>query len=312
MFRDYLKLHFIVFLASFTAIIGHEISLDAIPLVFWRTLMAAVALAVLIRIYPPPGVPPSPRARLLMIGNGLLIGIHWILFFLAVKISNVSVCLVGMATSALWTAMLEPVIFRRRPPSIYEFVLGVVIVGAVALVFQPGFKYAAGLFVAIASAIAAVIFSLANGVFIRTTHHWVIARDGMIGSTLLCAVALPFTDRIAGGSETFLPGAVDLAWLLVLSLVCTVYAFSAYVELLKRLRVFAVSVAFNLEPVYGIALAALLYREHEQLGGSFYLGTAVLLAAVFTYPFLKRGKGVLLNEGGPFLPGAPPLKRGGE
>ena len=287
MFRDYLKLHFIVILAGFTAILGDLITLGGAALVFWRTLVAGAVLIVFLT-FKKTGPRPSLRDRSLLFANGLLIGLHWYLFFHAVKIANVSVCMVGMATVALWTSILEPLILQRRRPSLYEVALGLVMIAAIAFLFGSGSPFKAGLAVAVGSALAATLFAIFNGFFTNKHHFLVITSHEMAGACVFNAGAFLVFDHLAGGTLTFLPTLADTGWLLVLSLACTVYAFSQYVELLRRLSVFTINLSFNLEPVYGITLAALIFGEHHQLTAQFYIASAVILAAVLSYPFAQR------------------------
>jgi drug/metabolite transporter (DMT)-like permease len=291
--RDLFKLHFVVLLAGFTAVLGKLISLPAVPLVFWRTLIAAACLFALVSARAVPQ--PAPRERVKLVANGALIGLHWVLFFLAVKLSNVSVCMVGMATIAFWTAFLEPFIRGGRRVSAYEVGLGLVIVAAVVLITRSGFKFAGGLAVAVASALVATVFSVLNSGFTTRHHHWAVAAWEMLGAFAFCALCLPLSPALAPGAATvsgagltWLPKQADVLWLLVLALACTVYAYSQYVELLRRLSVFTVHVAYHLEPVYGIVFGAVFFREYHDLNPGFYAGAALVIAAVAVHPFVGR------------------------
>ena len=282
--RDYLKLHFVIILWSFTAILGSIIDLPAIELVAWRTAIAAIVLTLILRRR---AIVPR-RDALIFIATGAIIGVHWILFFLSVKIANVSVCMIGMATISLWTALLEPIMIRERKLRAIDFIFGAVIIGAVCLIFRSDLEYSSGFLIAIASALAVTIFSIINGTFAKKFHHQTIALYEMVGASLLCILCLPLSDFFSGAEA---PGAFrldDLAWLLVLALVCTVYSFSQYVELLKRLSVFSINFANNLEPIYGIILGALILKEYQHLSSGFYGGAAIILAAVIVYPVLNR------------------------
>lgn len=284
---DYLKLHFIIVLWGFTAVLGHLIDLPAIELVAWRTAIAALALALILR-----GQARVPRKdAIIFIATGAIIGIHWILFFLSVKVANVSICMVGMATISLWTALLEPLMIRSRKLRGIDLVFGTIIIAAVYLIFRSELEYSTGFLIAIASAIAATVFSIINGTFANHFHHRTIALYEMVGACLLCVACLPLSDLIEP------PGAVqegtgfqldDLAYLLILAIVCTVYSFSEYVELLKRLSVFTVNFVNNLEPVYGIILGAIILKDYEYLGSGFYVGAVIILSAVVAYPLINR------------------------
>lgn len=287
--RDYIKLHWIVLLWGFTAILGRLIALPAAELVFYRAGLTAAVLFALLG-WRGPSVRLPWRATALLLGTGLLIGLHWTLFFLSAKISNVSVCLVALATTALWTSLLEPLMVRGRRVKAQEILLGVVVIVAMAGIFGAGFRYWPGFLVGMGAALAGTVFSIVNGRLAGRFHHQVIASYEIAGACLFCglAVALPawcFPARFS--MELGLTG-LDWLWLLLLSGVCTVYAYAEYLELLKRVSVFTISLAVNLEPVYGMILAALLFQEHQVLGPRFYGGALVILGAVAAHPFLDR------------------------
>lgn len=284
--RDFLKLHFIIILWGFTAVLGKLIDLPSVELVALRTGIAAIALLLIQR----------RRARvplrdaIIFILTGTIIGVHWLLFFLSVKVANVSICMIGMATISLWTALLEPLMIRKRKIRGIDVLFGLIMIGAVYLVFRSELEYSAGAMIAIGSAIAATVFSIINGTFARRFHHRTIALYEMAGACLICSALIPISEWFTGATP---PAAGefrtdDLIWLLVLALVCTVYAFSAYVELLNRLSVFTVNFANNLEPVYGIILGAIILKDYEHLGVGFYGGAVIILAAVIAYPLLNR------------------------
>lgn len=287
--RDFFKLHLVVLLWGFTAILGKLITLPAPTLVLYRAGLTAAGLLVLLRLR---GIPAglSGRSVLALLGTGLLIGLHWSLFFLSAKISNVSVCLVALATTSLWTALLEPLMVKGRKAKISEIILSFVVLGAMTGIFGGGFRYWPGFLVGTGAALAGTLFSILNGRLAGHFHHQVIACYEMLGAALFCAVCVfvpaAFWPRQAG--LDLVPSWAEVGWLLLLAGFCTVYAYAEYVELLKRLSVFTVSLAVNLEPVYGMILAALIFGEHRVLGGRFYAGAAIILATVVVHPWLER------------------------
>lgn len=218
--RDYIKLHFIIILWGFTAVLGHLIDLPPIELVAWRTGIAAVALAIILREQ----VVVPRRDAIIFVATGSIIGIHWVLFFLSVKVANVSICMVGMATISLWTALLEPLMIRSRKLRGIDIIFGAIIIGAVYVIFRSELEYSGGFLIAIASALAATVFSIINGTFARHFHHRTIAFYEMIGACLFCIACLPLSgllDQQEPGSSFALD---DLFYLLILSIVCTVYS----------------------------------------------------------------------------------------
>lgn len=286
--RDYLKLHFLVFLWGFTGVLGELIDLPSIELVFYRCLLASVTLGVMLRRK----LNVPFRRAVVMFATGGIIGLHWVLFFLAVKVANVSVCMVGAATVSLWTALLEPLMLRGRVIRRMDLVFGVLVIGAVALIFQSETQYALGFTIAIGAAIAAATFSIINGVFVKHTPHRVITWYELTGACVFCAICLPLSARwlSEGRGLDLVPGPMDWIWLIVLAEVCTVYAYSEYISLLKKMSVFTVNFANNLEPVYGIILGGVILGDYQHLGVGFYVGAALIALLVLAYTGMSRRK----------------------
>ncbi|TWT73095.1 DMT family transporter [Allorhodopirellula solitaria] len=286
--RDYWKLHFIVFLWGFTGVLGELIDLPSIELVFYRCLLASITLGVILR----KKLRVPARRAIAMFATGGVIGLHWVLFFLAVKVANVSVCMVGAATISLWTALLEPLMVRGRVLKRMDLVFGVLVIGAVAIIFQSETQYAVGFAIAIAAAIAAAVFSIINGFFAKHTPHRVITWYELTGACLFCALCLPISAHwlSEGRGLDLMPSAMDWFWIVILAELCTVYAYSEYVSLLKRLSVFTINFANNLEPVYGIILGGIILGDYQHLGAGFYIGTALIALLVLTHTGMSRRK----------------------
>ncbi|WP_047815967.1 DMT family transporter [Rhodopirellula islandica] len=286
--RDYLKLHFLVFVWGFTGAMGELIRLPAVEIVLFRSAIASVVLAWMVRRS---WRVPTRRA-FAMLATGCLIGAHWVLFFFAVKVANVSVCMVGIATVSLWTALLEPLMIRGRKLRRMDLIFGMGVIAAVAVIFQSELQYAGGFLIAITAALAAAVFSILNGRFAVTTPHRVISLYEMIGACVFCAACLPISALYLseGQGLDLLPSPSDFAWLLVLAVVCTVYAYSEYVSLLKRLSVFTINFANNLEPVYGMILGAILFGDYQTLGVGFYVGATAIAFLVLAHTGMSRRK----------------------
>jgi len=287
--KDYLQLHFIVLLFGFTAILGELVEIPAVELVFYRVLLSCPFLWLLMRYRKVPFRVPT-RALLTFLSTGLIVAAHWILFFLSTDLGTISVTLAGIATTSFWTSLLEPWLKKRRL-RVYELVLGLVVIGGLYLIFLFEFNNALGLALAIGAALLAALFSVLNS---KYTHHYnpyVITYYEMIGATLGILLFFPlYAAYLApAGQITWLP-AQSFQWVYIglLALACTVYAFSVSVEIMKRISAFAVNLTINLEPVYGIILALILFGEKEQMQPGFYLGTLVILGSVLSYPVLNR------------------------
>lgn len=259
-------------------------SLQAPSLVFWRTLIAAAAMGTWLALSRPAALRLSPRDTAQALGIGAIIALHWICFFGAIEISNVSVALVGFAATSVFTAITEPFI-DRRPVRPTEILLGL-IVGA-GLVMIVGFEHnhLLGLAVALLCAVLAAIFPVLN--------HRLVNR-GLSSRTLLVyemsgAAATAFAVTIIAPPIDFqLPILTDWLPLLTLALACTVFAHTLHIHLLRRLSAYTSNLAINFEPVYGIILAALVFQEHHQLHPGFYLGALTIIAANLIQPVLER------------------------
>jgi len=226
----------------------------------------------------------SARQALVFTLTGFVIGAHWITFFLAVKVANVSICMVGVATLSLWTAILEPLLIKKRKLRAIDLIFGAVILVGVAIIYRSELEYSHGFLIAILSAFLAAAFSIVNSFHITKAHHLVITLYEMAGA---CLFSLTFL-LILEGEIPLPPRSLDWLWLIVLAVFCTVVAFSQYIELLKRLSVFTVNFANNLEPVYGILLASLILQEHKNLNPGFYLGASIIVFTIAAYPIVKR------------------------
>lgn len=287
MFRDYTKLHIVVILWGFTAILGKLIDLDSPVLVFYRVGASALILAIMIRLLKIKTA-DNRSSQFKMIANGILLGTHWTLFFLAVKIANVSVCMIGMATTSLWTAILEPLIIKNRSFRRYEFGLGAIMIAAIILITGGDFNYYLGLIIAIISAGIGTLFSIINSQFTKNHHHYTIAYYQMLGATAIAGLTIIGVSLWRDSLPQMSLKLDDFGWLMLLVCFCTVYAYAQYIELLKRLSVFTIHLAYNLEPVYGMIFAAFFFKEHHLFGPLFYCGAAIIFISVIIHPFFEK------------------------
>jgi drug/metabolite transporter (DMT)-like permease len=285
---DYIKLHFIVLIWGFTAILGVLISIPSIEIVFYRTGFAAVFLLGLLFVQKRKlRVPLTYIFRFL--ATGIIIAGHWILFFTSAKVSTASVCLAGMATVTLWTSIIEPVFYKRKIRG-YEVFLGLIVIAGLYIIFRFELNNALGLILAVISAFLGALFSVFNSKFTVSYDPYVITCYEMIGACLTCLVFLPLYPIIFPDIQSVQLGLniYDFLYLVVLSLICTVYAFSESVELMRRISAYAVNLTVNLEPVYGIILAVFILNEDEKMSSGFYWGTLVIILSVLSYPMINR------------------------
>lgn len=286
--KDSLHLHLIVLIWGFTAILGLLMDLPAVELVFFRTLLASVMLYFL--LYTRKRSLQLSLPELLKIaGTGLLIGAHWILFFASAKVSTASVCLAGMTTGTLWTSFVEPWVYRRKI-RIYEIILACIIILGLYVIFRFEFNHVLGLSLAILSALLAALFSVFNSVLVKKHDHYVITFYEMSAACLGIALYFPLyqVTLAEGGSLVLNPSLKDWFYLLVLSGICTVYAYSASIKLMHKFSPYAINLTVNLEPVYGIVLAFLIFGDQEKMTGGFYGGTLIILVAVLSYPYIRK------------------------
>jgi drug/metabolite transporter (DMT)-like permease len=287
---SFLEINFVVILFGFTAILGKLIHISAQEVVFYRTFLACFGLGILLIILNIDArLQQGQAAR--MLATGLIVALHWFLFFYAARISNVSISLVGLATSTLWVALLEPFIDRKKI-SYLEVSLGIVVLVGLYLIFQNSFNHWLGLLLSVGSAFFQAVFSIINSKFTKRHHSLVITFYEMAGACItsgLFLILLWYKYPISL-PNAFWPKTTDWFWLMVLAIVCTVYAYSAIVRLLKNLSAFSVNLVINLEPIYGIILAYFIFGESEKMSIGFYTGTTIICLAVFGYQAFGKKK----------------------
>ncbi|MCC7301011.1 MAG: DMT family transporter [Bacteroidia bacterium] len=282
--RYYLLLHFIVILWGFTPILGKLISFDEYKLVTWRLMLSAPAVAVYLLIRKG-GTRVSLNSLLQMLGIGILVSSHWIFFYGAIKVSNVSVTMAAFSCGALFTAFIEPLFYRRKIDR-WEIVFGAVVIGAIAMITQAESGYALGVLMGVLAALGSSLFSVLNGRMVRKGNDpgvlTLVEMTGGLASLLMYGF---FTGDIH--SETFAMNPVDLGWLLVLSLICTAFTFIASVEVMKEVSPYTVNLTVNLESVYAIILAYFIFGKSEQMSMQFYFGALLILCTVLANGWLK-------------------------
>lgn len=285
---DYIKLHFIVFLWGFSAILGKLVTIPAVEMIFYRGILAAAGMAIV--IFATRGTFQVGRVdfvKLILIG--FIVALHWVTFFGSARVSNVSVSLVGFATNSLWTAMLEPWFNKTRVKK-FELLLGLVVLFGLYVIFSFDFQYKLGLFFSIVAGLTSALFSIFNSKMVRTIPAYTITFYEMIGIVIGLTFFLPIYKFTWAENHTLqlIPSMWDWLYIGLLAGVCSVYAYSTAVELMKKVSVFLIQLSLNLEPVYGIIMAVIIFGDKEKMGLSFYAGTAIILTAVLMYPFLKR------------------------
>ncbi len=275
-FQAYLTLHFIIFIWGFTAVLGALISLKAIDLVWFRLSLALPFLLVWI-YYKKYSLRISYKDLGYFILGGLIITLHWISFFKAIKLSNVSVTLITLSTGAFFTSFIEPFFFKRKIVFLEVF-LGVLIVGSLYLTFRVSHLHLSGVLWALLAAFLSALFSVINGVFVRKHNGYVLSFYQL--SFGVIAISLYYLFREGFPPGFFILSKMDWVYLLLLSVICTGYAFATSIELMKKISPYTVMLSVNLEPVYGILLALLVFGEKEKMNANFYLGSGLILIII--------------------------------
>ncbi len=286
--RDYFKLHFIVFLWGFSAILGKLVTIPAAEMVWYRAILAAAGMgAVIVFTKGTFSIARRDLVRLFAIGG--IVALHWIAFFGSARVSNVSVSLVGFATNSIWTAVFEPWFNNTRIKK-YEVLLGLVVITGLYIIFSFDFQYKLGLFLGVLAGLTSALFSVFNSRMVKRVPARSITFYEMIGVCVATGIFLPFYHFMSGGrfQPPVLPTSMDVLYIGILAGVCSVYAYTVAVELMKRISVFMIQLTLNLEPVYGIIMAVIIFGGREKMNLSFYVGTLVILSAVITYPMVKK------------------------
>ncbi len=284
--RAYAELHIAVFLWGFTAILGDLIQLSALMLVWWRVLITSISLLFFIK--GGRAILQLPRRTVLNFAfAGALTGLHWLTFFGAIKLSNASITLVCMATTAFFTSVMEPLMLRTRF-KYWEVFLGFLVIPGMALVVDSvDASMHTGIWVGLVSAFLASVFSILNKKWINQAEPYSITFIEMTSAWIVLCLLLPFFVEFDSPSD-ILPSAKDFVLLLVLALGCTTFTWVLALRALEHLSAFASTLTINLEPVYGIFLAWIILKEHKELSPGFYWGVVLILAVVFSYPFLNK------------------------
>ncbi|QDO94165.1 DMT family transporter [Formosa sediminum] len=284
---NYLHMHLLVFIAGFTAILGELITIDAIPLVWFRMLMATGLMYIYIRLRKI-SIKVTPKNITRFAVAGIIIALHWITFFGAIKASNISITLSMVSSGAFFASILEPIIHKRKLIT-YEIVFGLVVVIGVMLITQSEIQYIEGIILGIISAFFSALFAVLNGKFVKTHRPSVISIYEFISGVLFITLYIAVFGTGFQG-DFFNVSQSDLWYLFCLASVCTAYAFIASVKIMEHISPYTVMLTYNLEPIYGIILALILFPESEKMSTNFYFGAAIILGAVLLNGGLKNWK----------------------
>lgn len=281
--KSYLHLHLIVFIWGFTAILGELISLDALPLVWYRMFLA-VGFIVLFMLYKKTVITIPRKTIMVFLLLGLVIALHWLTFFKAIKVSNVSVTLACLSTGAFFASFLEPILYKRKVIW-YEVFFGLLVVVGLYIIFNFEGDYYLGIILALISAFLSALFSVMNSKYAKMYDSTVISFYELSGGVLCFSIYLLSTNSFS--KEFFILQPSDWVYLIILSSICTAYAFITSVKVMKFISPYTVMLTINLEPIYGIILALIIFKDKEKMSPEFYLGALIILFTVVLNGIIK-------------------------
>ena len=282
--KSHLNLHSIVFIWGFTAILGALITIDAQFLVWYRMLLAAVFLAVFIGFKKKTfHVTPIVLCKFFFVG--LLIALHWITFFEAIKVSTVSITLSVFSLGAFFASLLEPLFYGRRVLW-YEVFFGLIIIAGLCLIMQVEINYWNGMLLALVSIILGVLFTLMNGKLIVNHDPSVISFYEFLAGVIFISAYFLFKGSFS--TDFFVMSARNWILIIILASVCTAYAFTASVRVMRKLSPYTVMLTTNLEPVYGIILAYFIIGGKEKMSTEFYIGAVIIVITVLLNGIIKH------------------------
>jgi len=283
--RAYIELHIAVMLYGFTAIFGDLISISAISLVWWRAGMTSLSLIYFRKIFTELRK-LKPSQIFIFVKIGIIIGVHWVCFYGSIKLANASVALICMSTLSVFTAFLEPFFVKTRL-QITDILFASGMMAAMLLIVQSlDYSMHQGIYLGILASFLLALFAVMNKKNINVTDPVTITFIEMFSAWTLLSFLLPW--MLMDPKISFLPSNQDWIYLIILSVLCTTFAFLLNIRALRYISAFASNFVFNLEPVYGIALAILILKEQQELGREFYFGVLLITVLVFIYPLVKR------------------------
>ncbi len=280
--KAFIQLHIAVFLAGFTAVLGRLITLNEGLLVWYRLFITIVVLAVILYLKKEFKA-QSPKNLLRMTGVGGIIAFHWVCFYGSVKYGNISVALVCFSAAGFFSSLLEPLIFRRKIifPEVF---LGLLAIVGIYIIFDFHPQFKVGIVYGILSAFAAALFPIFNKQLVKEFSPRTLTFYELAGGLLLLTILLPFYVKFSVVTY-YLPTLSDVGWLLILAVVCTVLCFDLQLKALQKISAFTCNLMYNLEPLYGIALAFIFFGEGKMVHNEFYIGVALILLAILLQMF---------------------------
>jgi len=275
--KAFLQLHFAVFLAGFTGVLGRLITLNEGWLVWYRLLISSATMWIIFSLSKKLQR-VSTNDILKLSGIGFLSALHWVSFYGSIKYANVSVALVCFSATGFFTALFEP-FFSGKKLNAVEVLLGLIVIAGIYVIFHFDPKYKTGIILGVICAILLAIVMILIRQFVQKINAQTILTYQLSGGFITLSLLMPFYLH-AFPTSYIIPGLSDWMWLLVLAWFCSVLAFQFSVNALQKLTAFTVNLSFNLEPVYGILLAFFVYHENRELNWSFFIGLGLIVLAL--------------------------------
>ena len=293
--KAFIQLHIAVFLAGFTAVLGRLITLNEGLLVWYRLLITVLVLALMLYVkkeFKKIGTKDIFR----MAGVGGIIAFHWVTFYGSIKYGNISVALVCLSAAGFFSALIEPVLFKKKIV-LAEVLLGLLAIAGIYIIFDFHPKFKLGIAYGILAALGAAVFPMLNKQLIKEFSPRTLTFYELFGGFIILSLLLPFYLKFTPNSY-FIPTSTDFGWLIILALICTVLCFDLQLKALRKISAFTSNLMYNLEPLYGIILAFIFFGEGKSFHKEFYIGVALILLAIVLQMFrlLKQAKIKILTK----------------
>ena len=284
--KSLIFLHFIILIWGFTGVLGKLIEMSSVHIVWNRMFISFICLFTLNKII--------YNTNTITIKNiihyssiGFLIAVHWICFFEAIKESTVSLALICLSSISLFTSIIEPIFYKRKI-YLHEFFLSLFVIVGILIIFNYESFYYKAIILSIISAFFGALFTVFNHSLINKNHKsTIISSWEMLGGVIVLSVYLLLTKQI---NFNIIPQNTDILYILILAIICTAFAFSASIEVMKKISPFTVNLSVNLEPIYAIILALIIFKEEEKMSIEFYIGSAIIIASIFLNTIIKNIK----------------------
>jgi len=281
--KSLILLHIVILIWGFTGILGKLINLNSDAIV-WNRMSIAFIILFFVKKVTSKNLKIQLKDFLIYCTIGLLIAIHWISFFEAIKLSTVSLALICLSSISLFTAILEPLV-QKRKILLYEIMLSMLVIIGIIIVFNYESMYSTAIFLSILSSFFAALFTVLNHQLINNGHNsMTITIWEMFGGAICISIYMLLNNNF---NSSILPHGIDILYIIILSIVCTAFAFYVGIEVMKKITPFTVNLSVNIEPIYSIILAVIIFGEEEKMSNGFYLGSIIIILSILLNTIIK-------------------------